>query len=161
MSLPLELPDGMVFAEEFRVIRKLGEGGMGALYVVEQLATGRQRALKLMHPNLVGSPELREKFMLEARVGGRVKSEHVIEVVAAGVDKATGAPWLAMELLVGENLTEALDRRGPFPPEEMCAVLAQVCHALAAAHDAGIIHRDLKPDNIFLAETRRANESFM
>ena len=161
MSVGIELQEGMIFADEFRVIRKLGEGGMGALYVVEQIATGRQRALKLMHPTLVGSPELREKFMLEARVGGRVKSEHVIEVVAAGVDKTTGAPWLAMELLVGENLTEALDRRGPFSPEEMVAVLAQVCHALGAAHDAGIIHRDLKPDNIFLAETHRANQTFM
>jgi len=160
MSVGIELPEGMIFAEEFRVIRKLGAGGMGELYVVEQIATGRQRALKLMHPSLVHSPELREKFMLEARVGGRVASEHVIEVVAAGVDKASGAPWLAMELLLGENLSEALARRGPFPPEETCAVLAQVCHALAAAHDAGIIHRDLKPDNIFLAETRRANESF-
>lgn len=158
MSVFSELVPGTVFARDFRIVRKLGAGGMGALYVAEQLSTGRQRALKLMHPGLVGSPELREKFALEARVGAKIASEHVIEVVAAGVSE--DVPWLAMELLVGEDLEHEIRARGRFEKEDLVAILGQVCHALGAAHEAGIVHRDLKPDNVLLAETRRMNESF-
>jgi len=132
---------------------------MGAVYVAEQIATGRQRALKLMHPGLVSSRELREKFTLEARVGARIASEHVVEV-AAGVEPTSGSPWLAMELLTGEALSHALKRSGAFTVDETAIVLAQVCHALGAAHTAGIVHRDLKPENVFLAESRRASESY-
>ena len=153
-----ELAAGTVFAGDFRVVRKLGEGGMGVIYVVEQISTGRQRALKLMHPSLVGSPELRQKFTLEARVGGKVASEHIVEVVGSGVDG--DVPWLAMEYLVGEDLSALLARRGPLPKEDVVKILSQVCHGLSAAHAAGIVHRDLKPENMFLAEARRANELF-
>ncbi len=158
MSVFSELVPGTVFGRDFRIVRKLGAGGMGALYVAEQLSTGRMRALKLMHPGLVGSPELREKFALEARVGAKIASEHVIEVVAAGVSE--DVPWLAMELLVGEDLEHEIRARGRFEREDLVTILAQVCHALGAAHEAGIVHRDLKPDNVLLAETRRMNESF-
>jgi formylglycine-generating enzyme required for sulfatase activity len=160
MSGIAELEPGTILAGDFRVVRRLAAGGMGAVYIAEQISTGRQRALKLMHPGLIGSPELREKFTLEARVGARIASEHVIEVVAAGVDASSGAPWLAMELLVGEDLAAALRRRGAFSASETVLVLAQVCHALGAAHTAGIVHRDLKPENVFLAEAKRAQESF-
>ncbi len=160
MSTVAELEPGTTFAGEFRIVRRLATGGMGAVYVAEQIATGRHRALKLMHPGLVSSRELREKFALEARVGARIASEHVVEVVAAGVDTASGAPWLAMELLAGEDLSHALKRRGAFTVNETATTLAQVCHALGAAHTAGIVHRDLKPENIFLAESRRASESY-
>lgn len=153
-----ELQPGTVFARDFRIVRKLASGGMGALYVAEQLTTGRQRALKLMHPTFVDSPELREKFALEARVGARIESEHVIEVVAAGVDD--DVPWLAMELLVGSDLAAELKKRGHFSREEVARILGQVGHALGAAHRAGIVHRDLKPENVLLAETRRMSESY-
>ena len=142
------------------MVRKLAQGGMGAVYVAEQIATGRERALKLMHPGLVTSRELREKFALEARVGAKIASEHVVEVVSAGVDPSSFAPWLAMELLTGEDLASAIKRRGAFTANETATILAQVCHALGAAHDAGIVHRDLKPENVFLAEARRAQESY-
>ncbi len=158
MSILAELPPNTIFAGDFRVVRKLSAGGMGAVYLAEQLSTGRQRALKLMHPGLVGSPDLRQKFALEARVGARVHSEHVVEVVAAGVEAEV--PWLAMELLIGEDLATLIGRRGPLPKEEVVSILGQVCHGLAAAHAAGIVHRDLKPENIFLAQSRRAQESF-
>ncbi|CAN5699126.1 hypothetical protein BH11MYX4_BH11MYX4_50420 [soil metagenome] len=155
-----DLSAGTVFAGEYRIVRRLAAGGMGAVYVAEQLSTGRERALKLMHPGLVGSTELRDKFSLEARVGGRIRSEHVVEVVGAGVDPQSGVPWLAMELLEGEDLAHAVKRRGAFTPAETAAILAQVCHARGAAHAAGIVHRDLKPENVFLAETRRAQETY-
>jgi formylglycine-generating enzyme required for sulfatase activity/tRNA A-37 threonylcarbamoyl transferase component Bud32 len=155
-----DLAPGATFAGQFRVVKKLAQGGMGAVYVAEQLTTGRQRALKLMHPALVSSRELRDKFTLEARVGAKIASEHVVEVVAAGVDPSSGAPWLAMELLTGEDLSTAIKKRGAFEANETAAILAQICHALGAAHQAGIVHRDLKPENVFLAESRRAQESY-
>ena len=155
-----DLQPGTTFAGQFRVVRKLAQGGMGAVYVAEQIATGRERALKLMHPGLVSSRDLRDKFTLEARVGAKIASEHVVEVVAAGVDPTSGSPWLAMELLSGEDLATAIKRRGAFDGNETAAILAQVCHALGAAHKAGIVHRDLKPENVFLAEARRAQESY-
>ena len=155
-----DLAEGTLFAAEFRVVRRLASGGMGAVYLAEQLSTGRQRALKLMHFGMASSPELREKFTLEARVGARIASEHVVEVVGAGVDAATGTPWLAMELLVGDDLATTVRRHGPFTLAESAAILGQVCHALGAAHSAGIVHRDMKPENVFLAHSKRAQEAY-
>ena len=147
------LQAGAVFAKDFRVVAKLSEGGMGAVYVVEQISTGRERALKLMHPELTQDAGLRAKFVQEARIGARVKSDHVVEVVAAGVDEETGVPYLAMELLEGEDL-EARLKREPPSTDEAFAILEQLCHAVAAAHAAGIVHRDLKPENVFLRRSR-------
>ncbi|MBK6464417.1 MAG: SUMF1/EgtB/PvdO family nonheme iron enzyme [Myxococcales bacterium] len=155
-----DLAEGTLFAAEFRVVRRLASGGMGAVYLAEQLSTGRPRALKLMHFGMASSPELREKFALEARVGARIASEHVVEVVGAGVDAATGTPWLAMELLVGDDLSATVRSHGPFTLAESAAILGQVCHALGAAHAAGIVHRDLKPANVFLAHSKRAQEAY-
>src|SRR5438445_2089633 len=93
------LDDGTVFAGAFRVVRPLSEGGMGAVYVVEQMATGAPRALKVMHPQLLADERARERFVQEARVGARIRSDHVVHVVDAGVEESKGIPWLAMELL--------------------------------------------------------------
>lgn len=157
MSTLSELMPGTVFAGSYRIVRKLAEGGMGAVYVADQLTTGRQRALKLMHPVYVGSPELRERFALEARVGALVESEHVVEVIGAGVDD--DVPWIAMELLSGKDLASELRACGRLSEADCGRVLGQVGHALTAAHRAGIVHRDLKPENVFLAHTKRVNES--
>jgi protein-disulfide isomerase len=86
-------------------------------------------------------------------VGSRIKSSHVVEVIAAGVDAASGMPWLAMELLDGEDLGQYVERLGPRPLAEVAEILGQVCHALGAAHDVGVVHRDLKPENVFLARS--------
>jgi serine/threonine protein kinase len=155
------LQPGTTFADDFRVVRPLSEGGMGAVYVVEQLSTGRQRALKLMRAELVADPRQRARFEQEARIGSRIESEHVVEVVGAGVDRATGVPWLAMELLRGEDLASALKRRGPLAAATTLEILEQLAHAVGAAHAAGIVHRDLKPENIFLAETKRTGARLM
>ncbi len=156
---PAQLSPGDTFAG-FRVERRLGEGGMGAIYVVTQLATGRLRALKLMHPGLVENGALREKFMQEARIGARIESEHVVDVVGAGIDEATGAPWLAMELLEGEDLAALLTRKGRIELPQVLALVEQMGHAMGAAHAAGIVHRDLKPENVFLARARRTGDPF-
>lgn len=151
------LEPGSIFAGEFRVLRLVGRGGMGAVYAVEQLATGRERALKLMDPSLVTDVRSRERFVQEARVGSHIESEHVVEVVDAGVDRETGTPWIAMELLQGETLADRLASRGALPPAEAWEILRQIGHALGAAHAAGIVHRDIKPENIFLARPRRSD----
>jgi serine/threonine protein kinase len=151
-TLP-ELQAGAVFAADYRIERLLARGGMGAVYVAHQLSTGRKRALKLMHPLLTGDESLRRRFEQEARVGSRIKSSHVVEVIAAGVDAASGMPWLAMELLDGEDLAQYGERLGPRPLGEVVEILSQICHALGAAHDVGVVHRDLKPENVFLARS--------
>ncbi len=92
------LAPGSLFAGDFRIVRTLGEGGMGAVYVAEQQSTGKLRALKTMHAQLVSDPGLCERFTQEAQIGARIESEHVVDVVAAGIDGATRMPWLAMEL---------------------------------------------------------------
>lgn len=151
---------GAILGGDFRIERQLGAGGMGAVYVAEQVSTGRRRALKLMHPSLVSDAKLRERFEQEARVGARIPSDHVVQVIAAGVDEATGSPFIAMELLDGEDLAATMNKRGALPPEDVRAILQPVCHALGAAHNAGIVHRDLKPENIFLLHTRDVQRTF-
>ena len=157
----VSLPPNTIFARDYRILRPLNEGGMGAVYVVEQLSTGSQRALKLMHPEFVSDARSRQRFEQEARVGARIESEHVVQVLAAGVDDATGYPYIVMELLKGEDLAAALHRRGALTPAEVGHIYAQLCHALAAAHASGVVHRDLKPENIFLAASHREGAAFI
>ncbi len=152
---------GTLFASDFRVERVLSTGGMGTVYVAEQLSTGKRRALKLMLPELVQDARLRARFEQEARVGSRVESEHVVEVVAAGVDDATRAPWLAMELLEGEDLAAWRQRRASVDPRDARRALEELCHAVGAAHRVGIVHRDLKPENLFVAKSKRVGADFM
>jgi serine/threonine protein kinase len=149
-----------VIGGDFRILESLSEGGMGAVFVAEQISTGKTRALKLMKPELANVPRFRERFVLEAKIGARIDSEHVVDVVGAGIDDASGSPWLAMELLEGEDLATMLTRRGPIPFAEVVEILRQLCHALAKAHAVGVVHRDLKPENIFIAKPRRDGIAF-
>lgn len=152
----VELPQGFLFAAGYRVVRKLSEGGMGILYEVEQLSTSHRRALKLMQPQLFGNRQMQQRFLREARVTAQIPSDHVVQVLDAGIDAPTSMPWLAMELLDGEDLATLVSRRGALPHEEVSLILAQMSHALDAAHQIGIVHRDLKPENIYLTRPRRA-----
>ncbi len=160
MAPGIDLSPGAVIGRDFRVVRPLAEGGMGAVYVVEQISTAKPRALKVMHAQFAADPRSRERFVQEARAGGQVASDHVVEVVTAGVDEASGTPWMVMEFLDGETLDAAITRRGGLPTEEAWEVFSQFGHALSAAHAAGIVHRDLKPENIVLATPRRAGALF-
>ena len=159
MSTVLDLSEGAIFAQQFQVICPLAKGGMGAVYVVQQLGTKRERALKLMHPMLVSDERSRDRFEREAQVSGKIDSDHVVEVIAAGVELHTGTPWLCMELLKGEELGARM-AKGPLRSDEVLEVVKQLGHALGAAHAAGIVHRDLKPENLFLATARREGIPF-
>lgn len=155
------LGPGVVFARDFRIVRALAEGGMGGVFVAEQLSSGKSRALKVLNPDLVSDPQSREQFTLEARIGGQIGSGHVVEVIAAGVDDETGIPYLAMELLEGEDLHDLMTRRGRLPAHEVLEIFDQLGDALTAAHEAGVIHRDLKPRNIFVARSRLRGMPFV
>ena len=82
-----QLSTGQILGKDFKILRPLAAGGMGAVYLVEQLSTGRERALKIMHPQFVQSEDSRARFTQEAKVGARIRSDHVVEVVSAGVRK--------------------------------------------------------------------------
>ncbi|HUJ25891.1 MAG TPA: serine/threonine-protein kinase [Myxococcales bacterium] len=154
------LKEGQILGKDFRIVRPLAAGGMGAVYLVEQLSTGRERALKIMHPQFVQSADSRARFTQEAKVGARIRSDHVVEVVSAGVDDDTGIPWLAMELLDGEELAKRISRKRFLSSQETLEIFRQLCHALGEAHRSGLVHRDLKPANIFMARSRRQGEAF-
>jgi TPR repeat protein/serine/threonine protein kinase len=154
------LESGVLIGGDYRVERKLAEGGMGAVFVAEQVSTGAKRALKIIKPELLHEPKLRQRFEQEARVTSRIASDHVVGVVAAGIDLERGLPWLAMELLQGQTLHQTVSDRGALRRDVACTILRQLAHAIDAAHVAGIVHRDLKPENIFLAEARQSGASF-
>jgi serine/threonine protein kinase len=156
----VQIGPGTLFAQDFRIRRLIAEGGMGAVYVAEQLSTGRDRALKVMVPQLVADARSRDRFALEARIGGRIQSDHVVEVLGSGIDEATQLPWLAMELLEGNDLATVIERRGALPADEVREIAEQLCDALGKAHTAGIVHRDLKPENVFVATPRRRGVPF-
>ncbi|MFO0614211.1 MAG: serine/threonine-protein kinase [Polyangiaceae bacterium] len=156
-----ELQPGSLFANDFKIVRPLDEGGMGSVYIAEQQSTGNQRALKLMLPSLVSDAKLRERFLLEARIGSRIESDHVVQVIAAGIEPGQNVPWLAMELLHGEELEQRVRREGPLPRHVALEVTRQLCHALSAAHAVGVVHRDLKPKNLFLCKPRISGAPFL
>jgi eukaryotic-like serine/threonine-protein kinase len=161
VSDPVRLTPGSVFAGDYKVVRPLRTGGQGSIYVVEQLSTSKQRALKLMLPELVAQPASRKRFELEAKVAARIQSDHVVETIASGVDAASGTPWLVMELLEGQDLAAYTQQKKRLPPAEVLEIFSQLCHGLGEAHKHGVIHRDLKPENIFLANARRRGVPFM
>ncbi|WP_437609613.1 serine/threonine-protein kinase [Sorangium sp. So ce834] len=146
------LAEGTVFARRYRVVRLIATGGMGSIHEVVHLETARRRALKAMHPHIFADEEMRARFKLEARIAADVESEYIVDVFDAGVDEATGTPFLVMELLRGEELGQRLKRAGRLPPAEVITYLHQTALALDRTHAASIVHRDLKPANIFLSE---------
>jgi serine/threonine protein kinase len=157
----VRLDAGEIIGRDFRILRTLGEGGMGEVYVALQISTGKERALKTMRPQLVADAALRERFAQEARVGARIDSDHVVDVVGAGIDDEKKIPWIAMELLKGETLAELVARKVVLDGYRANHLLSQLGAALAAAHAAGVVHRDLKPENLFLARTRRSDVPFV
>lgn len=154
------LDRGTVLGKDFRIVRALSQGGMGAVYVAEQLSTGVQRAVKVMRPELVADARQRERFVQEARIGAQIESDHIVQVISAGVDADSGIPFLAMELLDGEDLAHHVKAKGALRAADVREIFRQLGHAVAAAHARGIVHRDLKPENIFLARSRRADGQF-
>jgi len=144
------LVTGALFHDRYRVVRSIKAGGMGAVFEVHDETTNRRRALKVMHPAVLENSVMRGRFAQEATVTGAIESEHLVQVLDAGVDTTSQLPFLVMELLVGEELGGMVKRRGPLPEAEAVLYLSQVALALDKTHAANIIHRDLKPENLFV-----------
>jgi serine/threonine protein kinase len=157
---PAESLEGRVVGGDFEVQQLIAVGGMGAVYEAAQRSTGKARALKVLHAWLLRDDKVRARFIDEARIAGSIDSDHVVEVVSAGIDPALDAPWIAMELLRGRTLTEHVAEVGALSAEQCLEVLSQARHGLEFAHQRGIVHRDLKPDNLFVAAARRRGVPF-
>lgn len=146
-----KIEPGMIIAGRYRVERRLGEGGMGSVFLVQHLHTDQYLALKVLRSAIVKDAVALERFRREARAPARVQSDHVVQVTDADVaPELGGVPFLVMEWLRGENLEE-LSSRGPLPAAEVVLYLRQTARALDKAHALGIVHRDLKPENLFLS----------
>jgi len=139
---------GDVLAGKYRVERVLGMGGMGVVVAATHLELRDERAIKLVRPELT-HPQIIERFLREARAVVKLRSEHVAQVYDIG-RLPTGAPFMVMELLHGDDLAALLKKRGALPVHEAALFVMQACDALSEAHGRGIVHRDLKPANLFL-----------
>jgi serine/threonine-protein kinase len=141
---------GVTIAGRFRVLERIGSGGMGAVYRAEQVGLGRQVALKILKRDLAYDRDTVTRFQREAKAMSLLTHPHTVRVFDFGVTE-DGLLYLAMELLEGDMLTQKLERDGPMNIKQALLVARDILASLAEAHSKGIIHRDLKPDNIFLA----------
>ena len=153
-----EAPDpllGATIADRYKVIKKLGEGGMGAVYLAQHMVLEKHVALKVLHGEFARKQDLVERFMQEAKAASRIRHENVIDISDFGATP-DGLVFFAMELLQGHDLHEEIARARLsghlLPWSRTKKIFLQICAALSAAHARGIIHRDLKPENVYLVE---------
>ena len=133
----------------YRIVRLLGEGGFGEVYLAENPLLDRRAAVKVLHTTLAQDPELVRRFLNEARAASAIRHPNIIEVFDAGVTPE-GAPYILMEFLEGISLQKLLADKGRLRVAHALRIAIQAGSALGAAHAAGIVHRDLKPENLFL-----------
>jgi eukaryotic-like serine/threonine-protein kinase len=148
---------GRVLGRRYRVLSRLGEGGMGAVYLCEHAVLGRRYAVKVLRPALADDPELVERFRNEAIAASRAGGENVVDVLDFGTED-DGAHYYVMEALEGRSLGALIVEDGPLEVPRALALLDQLCRALGAAHARGVVHRDVKPDNVFVERRRDGAE---
>jgi hypothetical protein len=148
VTAAFELTTGTLVAGRFRLVKQLGEGGMGAVWYAQHTGLGTGCALKFIHQDVAGDAGVRARFEREAKVAASMKSPHVVTMLDYGVWE--GVPYIAMEFLEGEDLGQRLGRVGRLSPQETASIVAQVARALTKAHGAGLVHRDLKPENVYV-----------
>jgi serine/threonine-protein kinase len=142
------LTENTVIAGRFRLIRQLGQGGMGSVWLAHHITLDVECALKFIHADAAALDEVRSRFEREARAAARLRSPHIVQILDHG--EWEGLPYIAMELLLGEDLSTRLERRIRLTAKETAEIVAQVARALTRAHAADLVHRDLKPANLFL-----------
>jgi serine/threonine protein kinase len=142
---------GKIVDDRYKVMEVVGRGGMGVVYRVEHLRMGKVAAMKVLHRDLVGDPEVVQRFEREASAVSRLHHPHTVQVFDFGT--AQGALYLIMEYVRGLDLASIIGRDGPLPWKRAAPLLAQICGALSEAHDLGIVHRDLKPENVLITRT--------
>jgi eukaryotic-like serine/threonine-protein kinase len=156
MSLQL----GDTIEGKYRIVRLLGEGGMGSVYEGENIRIHRKVAIKVLHASVAAKADVVQRFEREAQAAGRIGSEHIVEVLDLG-NLPEGDRFMVMEYLEGESLGDRIKRKKRLAPQEVGHLLHQLLDGLAAAHAAGIIHRDLKPDNVFLMSSKGGQRDFV
>lgn len=144
---------GTVLDQRYRVIAKIAEGGMGAVFEAEQIALGRRVAIKTLHAHLAKDEDMVARFRREAMATTKIGHPHIVEVVDLG-ELSGGVLYLVLEFLEGRDLSRLLKAEGPLPIGRAARILIQVAEGIGAAHQHGIVHRDLKPENVFLVEGR-------
>ena len=149
-------PNSLVLGERFRVLGHLGGGGMGEVYLAEQVSLGRRVALKVLRREVGQQPGMSERFRREARLLSSVEHPAVVRVIDFG--QSHDSTCLVMEFAEGETLLQHLGN-GPLAPDRGRRVLMQLAEGLAAIHDKGIIHRDLKPENVVLTPGPRGEQA--
>jgi serine/threonine-protein kinase len=133
----------------YRVLRRVGSGGMGTVFEAEDTALGHRVAVKLLHPHLAGRPGAVHRFLREGRAAARIRHPNIVQVFALGLEGEV--PYLAMELLHGDDLSVVIAREGRLSVEAALDIVLPIMAAVAAAHEAGVIHRDLKPSNVCMS----------
>lgn len=144
---------GQTLGGKYRVVRLLGEGGMGAVYEGEQTlgTTKRKVAVKTLHPHLSRDEKIKARFEREVGTIAELEHPNTIQVYDFGANPE-GILYIVMEFLQGKSLADLLEKQGPMEPERVKRIMEQICGSLAEAHQRGIVHRDLKPDNVVLVE---------
>jgi serine/threonine protein kinase len=143
----------------YTVTAKLGEGGMGTVFLAEHPVIGSKVALKAIHPQFARSTDVVSRFMNEAKSVNQIRHDHIVDITDFG-HTPEGDFYFIMEYLQGQSLARALDLNGYFPPARALGIAAQIADALQASHEHGVVHRDLKPENIFLI-VRDTNDDFV
>jgi serine/threonine-protein kinase len=151
---------GELIDNKYRIIRIIGEGGMGAVYEGENVRINRRVAIKVLHAGLTANEEVAQRFEREAQAAGRIGNDHILEVIDLGT-LANGDRFIVMELLDGEPLSSRISARKRLTPFELAPLVRQSLVGLGAAHRAGIVHRDLKPDNIFILKSKAGQKDFV
>lgn len=136
---------------KFRIVKRIGAGGMGSVYRAEEPAMGREVAIKILHPKLKGRSDLVSRFRREARAMSQLRHPHTVRVFMYG-ELEDGSLYIVMEMLEGRNLNQTVRKDGPMSPARAIPIVSDACHALHEAHEMGIVHRDLKPENIFVCQ---------
>ncbi len=150
---------GTLLLDRYRLIKKLGEGGMGAVYLAEHVTIKKRCAIKVLNPEYAHKADLVERFLQEARAASMIAHENVVEITDFGA-APNGSVFFVMEMLVGEDLADTIKREAPMPWSRVAPMALQICRALGAAHAKGVIHRDMKPENCFRIE-RSGNPDFI
>jgi serine/threonine protein kinase len=158
--LPQDPLIGTTLADRYRIIRKIGEGGMGIVYEAEHVLIEKRVGLKVLREDFSNRPDVVERFRQEAKSASRIGHEHIIDISDFGMTHS-GANFFVMELLQGRDLAEELEKHGPLSPRRTLSIVLQCAEALGAAHKKGIVHRDMKPENIFLLERKKNDEDFV
>ena len=150
---------GTLLLDRYLLVRKLGEGGMGTVYLAEHVTIKKRCAIKILNPEYAHKEDLVNRFLQEARAASMIAHENVVEITDFGA-APNGSVFFVMEMLNGEDLGETIKREAPLPWSRVAPMALQICRALAAAHANGIVHRDMKPENCFRIE-RHHNPDFI